>query len=78
VYVCLCRAVSDRKVRRSIRHGARTVEDIGLACGAGTGCGGCRPELEALLRDQRTDEDDVVTVGGDPTGGARLRALTHR
>jgi len=77
VYVCLCRAVTDRKVRKSIRRGARTVEDIGVACGAGTGCGGCRPELEALLRDPRVD-DDVVAVGADPTGGARLRALTHR
>jgi bacterioferritin-associated ferredoxin len=77
VYVCLCQAVSDRKVRKAIRRGARTVEDLGVACGAGTGCGGCRPELEALLRDPHTD-DDAVAVGADSSVGTRLQALTHR
>jgi bacterioferritin-associated ferredoxin len=49
VYVCLCQGVTDRKVRKAIGHGATTVEEVGRACGAGTGCGGCRPEIEAML-----------------------------
>ena len=51
MYVCLCRGVSDRKVRKAISRGATTVEEIARTCGAGSGCGGCRPELQALLRD---------------------------
>lgn len=50
VYVCLCNGVSDRKVRKAIARGATTVDELARTCGAGSGCGGCRPELEQLLR----------------------------
>jgi bacterioferritin-associated ferredoxin len=49
VYVCLCKAVSDRDVKAAISGGARTVDDVGAACGAGTGCGACRPLVHEML-----------------------------
>jgi bacterioferritin-associated ferredoxin len=45
VIVCLCHPTSDRDVDAIIDEGARTVEDIGRRCGAGTGCGACVGEL---------------------------------
>jgi bacterioferritin-associated ferredoxin len=62
MYVCLCRGVSDRKVRKAIARGAATVEDLARTCGAGSGCGGCRPELQAMLRDARGGCEDPVSV----------------
>ncbi len=50
--VCHCRVVNDRAVKRAIEHGAETVDEIGAACGAGTCCGGCHPELERLLSER--------------------------
>ena len=47
--VCLCKGVSDKKVRAVIADGAQTTEAIGQACGAGTGCGACVPMLEGML-----------------------------
>ena len=47
--VCLCRGVRCSEVRRVIREGAHTVEAVGLACGAGTDCGGCRGTVDDLL-----------------------------
>jgi bacterioferritin-associated ferredoxin len=47
--VCLCHPTSDRDVDAIIDEGARTVEDIGRRCGAGTGCGMCRQELRERL-----------------------------
>ena len=47
--VCHCRAVCDRVIRQCIRDGARSTDEVGDACGAGTRCGGCRPTIEALL-----------------------------
>ena len=47
--VCLCRAVSDRTIRALVKDGATTVEAIGQKCGAGTGCGGCRRQIAALI-----------------------------
>lgn len=49
MYVCLCKAVSDRDVKASIDDGARTVDEVGEACGAGTGCGACRPMIHEML-----------------------------
>lgn len=36
-------------MRHCVRVGARTVEEIGDACGAGTGCGSCLNTLDVLL-----------------------------
>jgi bacterioferritin-associated ferredoxin len=47
--VCHCFGISDREVRRCAREGARDLVEVGRACGAGTGCGGCNPELESLV-----------------------------
>jgi len=49
MYVCICAAVTDDEVRASIRDGARTVDDVGDACGAGTGCGTCHDRIGLLL-----------------------------
>lgn len=43
--VCLCHAVRDRDLDAAIAEGASTVEEVGRACGAGTGCGACIPEV---------------------------------
>ena len=47
--ICHCRGVNDRKVRKAIDKGARTIEEVGDACGAGTRCGGCHQALAELL-----------------------------
>ncbi|MET0344471.1 MAG: (2Fe-2S)-binding protein [Polyangiales bacterium] len=47
--VCHCFRVSDREIRSCAREGACSVTDVGDACGAGTGCGGCRPEIARLV-----------------------------
>ena len=47
--VCLCHPTSDRDLDAVIDDGARTVEEIGRRCGAGTGCGSCLEELRERL-----------------------------
>jgi bacterioferritin-associated ferredoxin len=49
MYVCICAAVTDVELRDCIGDGARTVEEIGEACGAGTGCGSCLDTVDVLL-----------------------------
>ena len=49
--VCLCHPTTDRDVQNAIDDGARSVDEIGERCGAGTGCGSCRRYLgEQLAR----------------------------
>ncbi|MDR0348074.1 MAG: (2Fe-2S)-binding protein [Tannerella sp.] len=48
--VCHCMGVSRGEIIDAIRdQGLTTVEEIGDATGAGTGCGGCQPDIEELL-----------------------------
>ena len=45
--------VSEREVAACIRAGARTVDEVGEACEAGTGCGSCRGGIEVMLDEHR-------------------------
>jgi bacterioferritin-associated ferredoxin len=43
--VCVCRRVSDRAISAAVASGARSMEDIAAATGAGTDCGRCREAI---------------------------------
>jgi len=47
--VCVCHPTSDRDLDAVIDDGARSVEEIGRRCGAGTGCGSCLGDLRDRL-----------------------------
>lgn len=49
MFVCLCHVTTDSQIRRAIDEGAATVDQIGEVCGAGTGCGACRPQIHDML-----------------------------
>lgn len=68
MYICHCRAVTDRSIKAAVLAGACDAVEIGERCGAGTGCGGCLPALRALLAElgQLAGADDrrpCVTAG---------------
>ncbi|WP_297639098.1 (2Fe-2S)-binding protein [uncultured Clostridium sp.] len=47
--ICNCMNVSYIDIRKAMINGARTVEEIQEITKAGTGCGGCIPEIEKIL-----------------------------
>lgn len=63
MYICLCEGVNEETVRRVIADGARDPDTVSRCSGAGTGCGGCYPELCRLL-----EESGLGT--GSCSGGA--------
>ncbi len=54
--MCHCHRVNDRVIRDVARQGAQDADEVGAACGAGTGCGGCRPAIEGLITSTRASE----------------------
>jgi bacterioferritin-associated ferredoxin len=58
--VCHCYRVSDRQIRQCAQEGASTVSEVGRACGAGAGCGGCRPEIGNILTESTRTSDRCV------------------
>jgi bacterioferritin-associated ferredoxin len=59
MFSCICFAVTDEELDAAIAAGARTEEQVGDACGAGTGCGSCLDRIGARLRAPETDDRRV-------------------
>jgi bacterioferritin-associated ferredoxin len=49
MHVCSCRRVTDRTVEAAILGGAGSIDELTARCAAGSGCGGCWPELQRLI-----------------------------
>lgn len=62
ILVCRCLGVGDRQVRQAIREGARTPEEVGERCRAGTGCRSCRPDLWTLI------DEELLAASSAPRG----------
>jgi len=53
MFVCVCHAVSDHKVREAIDAGATTREQVTRACRAGGDCGACHQTIEDMIEDKQ-------------------------
>lgn len=61
MYVCLCKAVTDRQLDEAIERGHDSVEALQDTLGVATGCGCCRSFVEERL------EGEAVSTAGDST-----------
>jgi len=53
MYVCVCRAVSDSKIRHAVEQGACTMRALKDQLGVGGVCGRCVPEARQLISERR-------------------------
>ncbi len=51
--LCQCLLVSEADIKKAIRKGARTVDEVRLCCEAGGGCGSCHGAIETLIAHHR-------------------------
>jgi NAD(P)H-nitrite reductase large subunit len=57
--VCICKAIPRATIRKAIQNGAKTVEAVQKATGAGSGgCNGhrCTAKIEAILKQELEKE----------------------
>jgi bacterioferritin-associated ferredoxin len=47
--VCRCQAVSERRIRESVRAGARSCREVERMTAAGSGCGGCAEAIHEII-----------------------------
>ena len=62
--ICHCMRVNDRLIRTIAREGARSSEQVAEECGAGACCGGCRPAIDEILREERAAPDVEIRFVG--------------
>lgn len=65
MYVCLCKAVTDKDIRRAVDNGVDTVRCLRQLNGLGSQCGRCtghaKEVIDQALR-EKSSENDAVTV----------------
>jgi bacterioferritin-associated ferredoxin len=60
--LCSCFVVTDTDIEAEISAGARTEEQIGEACGAGTDCGDCLDSICDMLARSNPDFPRLSTA----------------
>ena len=51
MYACVCFSITEEEIQDEISAGARTEEELGERCGAGTSCGTCVERLGCLIEE---------------------------
>jgi len=62
--ICNCNGVSESRICDAIAAGATSVEALGLATRAGTGCGSCKTELAQILKKQAAAAPPKIAAAG--------------
>ena len=50
MYVCLCKAVTERQIREAVAQGAHSLKDLKHALGVASECGKCAAEAKRCLK----------------------------
>ncbi|HKJ71510.1 MAG TPA: (2Fe-2S)-binding protein [Gammaproteobacteria bacterium] len=58
MYVCICNAVSERRIHQAAAEGARTLGDLQDMLGVATGCGTCAQFAMECLNEAVAAEAD--------------------
>ncbi len=62
MYVCICKAVTEREIRQAVDLGASSLGDLKEALGVATGCGKCATHARAILRDALRDVPSGIAL----------------
>ena len=50
MYVCICKSVTDKQIRRAAARGVDSLYELRETLGVGEGCGSCADMAEDILR----------------------------
>lgn len=53
MYVCICRAVTERQIRQAVQGGARSLKDLKQMLDVGRECGLCAPCARTCIEEAR-------------------------
>jgi bacterioferritin-associated ferredoxin len=56
MYVCLCKAVTERDIRNAVAEGTRTLHGLRKQLGCSGQCGKCKPQVREILDEAVSDQ----------------------
>ena len=69
MYICVCNAVTESAIRKAVRNGAHTINELSFATGCGTQCGSCVPQTREIL-------NETLAESGQERGPTALRVVS--
>ena len=66
MYACVCFRITEEEIHEEISAGARTEQELGDRCGAGTSCGTCVERLGCLIEEARRNPRLERTLAACP------------
>lgn len=58
--ICMCKAITERRLRAAVQRADDEPVDVQRRCGAGTSCGACRAEVERIVLQERRRVDPLA------------------
>ncbi|MCC5854017.1 MAG: bacterioferritin-associated ferredoxin [Alkalimonas sp.] len=52
MYVCLCKAVTDKAIKRHVAEGVRSMRELRACTGLGSQCGQCTCQASQILHNE--------------------------
>ncbi|WP_026317690.1 (2Fe-2S)-binding protein [Algicola sagamiensis] len=66
MYVCICKAVTDRQIKKAMEAGCTSMREIKSCLGVGSQCGKCVIEASQMVNDfQEKGEQSVKKANTD-------------
>jgi bacterioferritin-associated ferredoxin len=62
MYVCICKAVTDKMIRAAAAEGAASLADLNRMTGCAGGCGSCADLAREVLQGARRQTPAALTV----------------
>jgi bacterioferritin-associated ferredoxin len=56
MYICVCKAVTDKAIRNLVADGACSMRELKQCLGVGSQCGKCAPAAQDLLNRSLTEQ----------------------
>lgn len=63
MYVCVCKAVTDRQIREAAHNGARNLRDLRRELGVTEDCGRCAGCARACLKEAHANNQEACAPG---------------
>ncbi|WP_042299786.1 (2Fe-2S)-binding protein [Paraburkholderia kururiensis] len=74
--VCVCKSVSDRKIRASIAEGVDTFEELQFELGVATCCGKCEQTVRQIMAESGVCASQCGVAHGRPAAQPVTAAVT--
>ncbi len=72
MYVCICKAITEKQVLQAASEGARSLQDLQCGLGVATGCGQCAADACSVLEGACTQNDAHHGTQSTSSGDVRV------